>query len=108
MGLADGGAGEGLGPFPYPGDGHSIAAAAYDPADPFETRVASIYRFAVDTGRPGHALSGLAPGQSEHPSHPHRTSGLERWLERRPSLLVTSPLLVEESTDSRLVLEPAP
>lgn len=98
----------GLGPFPYPGDGLSVLAAGYDAARPFEARIASIYRLAVDTGERGHALSSLAPGQSEHPGHPHYSSGLERWLAGRPSLLLTSPLLVEESTAARLVLEPGP
>jgi penicillin amidase len=100
--------GAALGPFAYPGDGSSIAAGGYDPSHPFEARVASLYRLCVDTGERGHALSSLAPGPSEHAGHPHRASGLPRWLEARPGLLFTSPLLVEEATAHRLELEPAP
>lgn len=97
-----------LGPFPYPGDGETVLAGGYEAAHSFEARIASIYRLAVDTGERGHALSSLAPGQSEHPGHLHYASGLERWLAGRPSLLLTSPLLVEEGTLARLVLEPQP
>jgi penicillin amidase len=98
----------GLGPIPFAGDGSSLAAGTFDPSDPFDTRVASLYRLVVDTGERGHALSALAPGQSEHVGHPHRDGGLERWLAARPGLLFTSPLLVEEVTAVRLRLEPAP
>jgi hypothetical protein len=86
----------------------SVAAGGYDPSQPFDARVASLYRLVVDTGERGHALSSLAPGPSELAGHPHRDSGLARWLASRPSLLFTSPLLVEEATAERLVLEPAP
>jgi penicillin amidase len=97
-----------LGPFPFSGDGATVSAGGYDPSRPFEARVASLYRLVVDTGERGHALSALAPGPSEHQGHPHRTSGLPRWLEARPSLLFTSPLLVDEVTAERLELEPGP
>lgn len=97
-----------LGPFPFSGDGASLAAGNYDPSDPFDARVASLYRLVVDVGERGHALSSLAPGQSEHVGHRHRDGGLERWLAARPGLLFTSPLLVEEATAVRLRLEPAP
>ena len=98
----------GLGPFEAAGDGDSVAATGFTRSDPFDTRSASILRFAVDLAEPGHALSALAPGQSEHPGDPHRESGLRRWLERRPGLLLTSPLLVDEAAAARLRLEPAP
>ncbi len=98
----------GEGPFEAAGDGRSIASAAYDPAHPFDVRVASTHRFAVDLAEPGHALSALAPGPSEHPGHPDRVSGLERWLAGRASLLVSSPVLVEEGSVATLTLEPAP
>jgi penicillin amidase len=97
----------GLGPFEAAGDGHSIAATAFDPADPFATRSASLYRLVVDLGEAGHALSALAPGQSEHPGHDWRASGLARWRARRPSLLVSGSLLVEEGAVARLELVPA-
>lgn len=98
----------GLGPFEGAGDGHSIAATAFDPADPFATRSASLYRLVVDLGEQGHALSALAPGQSEHPGQAWRDSGLARWRARRPSLLVSGSLLVEEGAVAHLELLPSP
>lgn len=98
----------GLGPFEGAGDGQSVAAAAFDPAEPFATRSASLYRLVVDLGEQGHALSALAPGQSEHPGQAWRESGLARWRARRPSLLVSGSLLVEEGAVARLELVPPP
>lgn len=100
------GLGDPVGPFPVGGDALAVAAAAYDHTDPFGVQVVAGYRFVADLGEPGYVLSALAPGSSEHPGHPHRTSGLERWLAGRPGLLTTSPLLLEESAVERLVLEP--
>jgi len=100
------GLGDPVGPFPLGGDALAVATAAYDHTDPFGVQVVAAYRFVADLGEPGYALSSLAPGPSEHPGHPHRTSGLERWLAGRPGLLATSALLVEESAVERLVLEP--
>jgi penicillin amidase len=98
----------GLGPFPYYGDGVTIAAGEFDPSDPFETRVASTYRFAVDAAELDEALTSLAPGQSGHPGHRHETDGVERWIAGRPTLLLTSALLVDEGAASVLLLEPLP
>jgi penicillin amidase len=95
-----------LGPFPYGGDGQTINAAEYLAGDRFAVRVASTFRFAIDASALDEALFSLAPGQSEHPRHPDYAGGIERWLEGRPALLATSPLLVEESSVGRLVLEP--
>ncbi len=95
-----------LGPFPYGGDGQTINAAEYLAGSRFAVRVASTFRFAIDTSALDEALFSLAPGQSEHPRHPDYAGGIERWLEGRPALLATSPLLVEEASVARLVLEP--
>jgi penicillin amidase len=97
-----------LGPFPAPGDGSTVWVAEYDPARPFDVRVASTFRFAVDLARPEEALTSLAPGQSGHPGHPRSLDGVARWLDGRPRLLATSPILVEETAVARLELEPAP
>jgi len=93
--------------FPLGGDGDTLALAEPDPSRAFAVRGVSAYRIAVDLAAPDRMLSGLAPGQSEHPRHPHFDDGLVRWLEGRPSLLVTSRLLVEEASSEGLVLEPA-
>jgi penicillin amidase len=96
----------GLGPFPAPGDGSTVAVAEYDPSRPFDVRLASTFRFALDLASPQEALTSLAPGQSGHPGHPQSVDGVGRWREGRPRLLATSPLLVEEMAVSSLVLEP--
>ncbi len=97
-----------LGPFPFDGDEATIAAAEYDRLRPFEVRVASTYRFAVDTAQLDQALTALAPGESEHPGHAHETDGIARWREGKPRLLGTSRLLIDETARSRLLLEPEP
>ena len=97
----------GLGPFPAPGDGSTVSVAEYDPSQPFDVRLASTFRFALDLASPQEALTSLAPGQSGHPGHPQSVDGVGRWREGRPRLLATSPLLVEEMAVSSLVLEPA-
>jgi penicillin G amidase len=95
-----------LGPFAAGGSGSTLNTAEYAEGDDYGVLLASTYRFAIDTAAMDQALVGLAPGQSEHPRHPHASDGLERWREGRSSLLVTSPLLVEELSSARLVLEP--
>jgi penicillin amidase len=95
-----------IGPFPVGGSAGTVNAAGYDPGAPFRVRVASTCRFAVDAGALDHVLVSLAPGQSEHPRHPHFSDGLRGWLEGDSSLLVTSRLLVEEGSVARLFLEP--
>jgi len=95
-----------LGPFAAGGSGSTINTAEYTEGGDFDVRVASTFRFAIDTAAMDQALAALAPGQSEHPRHPHLRDGLDRWRDGRSSLLATSPLLVEELSASRLVLEP--
>ena len=95
-----------LGPFPYGGGLHTVGAAAFDPLDPFEVRVASTLRLAFDTDSLDQGLAALAPGQSEHPEHRHFADQLPNWLAGRSTLLATSPLLVEETSVDRLQLEP--
>jgi hypothetical protein len=62
----------------------------------------------VDVGALDQALVAIAPGQSEHPDHPHFRDGLSDWLAGHATLLVTNRLLVRESGAQRLRLEPAP
>ena len=82
--------------------------AEYDPAMPFDVRVAATYRFGVDARELGEAFFALAPGPSEHAGHPHFQSGLDDWLRGRPAVLVSSRLLVESTAVSRLELVPRP
>jgi hypothetical protein len=69
--------------------------------------VASTWRLAIDADQLDQGLTSLAPGESEHFDHPHASDGIERWLAGQPRLLVASPLLIDETTRARLVLEPA-
>jgi penicillin amidase len=95
-----------LGPYEVGGSGGTLNTAEYDPARPFDVRIASIFRFAVDAGDLDEALFALAPGQSEHPRHRHHADGIQGWLDGRFRLLATSRLLVEQTSRSELVLEP--
>ncbi len=96
-----------LGPHPVGGDAATLGFADYVPARSFDVRIASTYRVAIDLASPDQMLSALAPGQSEHPRHDHFDDGVMPWLAGRSSLLVTSRLLVEEQTRTRLTLEPS-
>ncbi|MBW1685327.1 MAG: penicillin acylase family protein [Deltaproteobacteria bacterium] len=98
----------GLGPFEAGGSASTVNAAEYAPAAPYEVRLASIYRFAVDAASLDRSLSALAPGQSEHPGHPHYADALRPWLEGRFHVLSSARPLVEEELSARLVLEPVP
>jgi len=95
-----------LGPFEVGGSGGTLSAAEYDPASPYDVRIASVFRFAVDAGDLDEALFALAPGQSEHPRHPHYADGIRSWLDGRFRLLATSRVLVEQTSRAELVLEP--
>jgi len=97
-----------LGPFGYGGSAATVSAAEYDRADRFAVRVASTFRLAVDAAALDQLLVVLAPGQSEHPGHPHFADAVPRWRAGRSYLLATAPLLVEEMSSALLRLEPAP
>jgi penicillin amidase len=97
-----------LSDLPYGGSGNTINTAEFGRPDDFEVRVASIFRMVVDAGALDQALTAIAPGQSEHPRHPHFSDGLDSWLAGHSNLLVTDRLLVRESGARQLVLEPLP
>jgi penicillin amidase len=96
-----------LGPFPYAGDGASVQVADHWPLESFDVRTVSSFRFAIDAAALDEALASLAPGESEHPGHPHRADALVRWIPGKPTLLATSRLVVEETAVAELLLEPA-
>jgi penicillin amidase len=96
----------GLASIPYEGNGNTISSAAYDPSSPFEVRVASTLRFGVDAAALDQGLVSLAPGQSEHPGHPHYDDGLPGWRSGEGDLLASGRLRVEESSVARLTLDP--
>jgi len=89
------------------GDASTLANSASEPGG-YEVASASTYRLAVDLAATDRVLSALAPGQSEHPRHPHFGDGAERWLAGRMNLLLTSRLHVEEESQAPLILEPPP
>jgi len=98
----------GLSDLPYGGSNDTINTAEFIRSDDFAVRVASIYRMVVDAGSLDQALVAIAPGESEHPQHPHFSDGLDDWLAGHSTLLVTDRLLVRESGARQLVLEPLP
>ena len=89
------------------GSGSTIDTADFSPLGPFDVRVASLFRFAVDLAQLDRSLTVLAPGQSEHPGHPYYDDGLARWWEGRSAALTSSVVLAEEAVLARLRLEPA-
>lgn len=98
----------GLSELPYGGSGDTVNTAEFVKPDDFSVRVVSIFRMVVDAGSLDQALTAIAPGQSEHPRHPHFSDRLGDWMAGRSTLLVTDRLLVTESGDRQLVLEPLP
>jgi acyl-homoserine lactone acylase PvdQ len=91
---------------PYPGTGGVVGMADYDVTRPYAARSASMYRIAMDLAADDRILTSLAPGQSEHPGHPHYRDGLGPWLNGNPRLFARSNFLVEEHTIDSLRLEP--
>ena len=94
--------------FEMGGSGSTVNTADFSPLGPFDVRIASLFRFAVDLAQLDRSLTVLAPGQSEHPGHSHYDDGLQRWREGRSAALMSSPVLVEEAALARLRLEPEP
>ena len=90
------------------GSGQTLAFARHRPGLSFDVERAALYRVAMDLGAADRLLSSLAPGQTEHPGHPHTTDGIGRWESSRLALFATSRLVIEEENAKRLVLEPAP
>jgi penicillin amidase len=99
---------DGLSDLPYGGSGNTVNTAELVSPGDFSVRVASIFRMVVDAGSLDQALTAIAPGQSEHPRHPHFSDSLDDWLAGHSALLVTDRLLVRESGARQLVLEPLP
>lgn len=97
-----------LSAFPYAGSGHTVKWADYADGEGFRVASASTLRFAADAGALDQGLAAIAPGQSEHPGHPHFGDGLGPWRAGQIGLLVSSGLLVESSRVHQLTLEPEP
>lgn len=95
-----------LSAFPYAGSDDTVKWAAYRGDGGFRVASASTLRFAADAGALDQGLAALAPGQSEHPGHPHFGDGLEPWRAGETGLLVSGGLLVESSSVHHLTLEP--
>lgn len=93
---------------PRSGDSQTLNFARHRPGISFDVESAGVYRVAMDLSSRDQTLSALAPGQSEHPGHPHFSDGLGRWTSLRLPLFATDRLVIEEDNSERLVLEPAP
>ena len=90
------------------GSGQTLAFARHRPGLSFEVERAGLYRVAIDLAASDRLLSSIAPGQTEHPGHPHFSDRVGRWTESRLSLFATSRFVIEEDSEARLLLEPAP
>ncbi len=99
---------EGIRSLAVPGSAQTLAFARHRPGLHFDVERAALYRVAMDLGAPDRLLSSLAPGQNEHPGHPHSTDGITRWASSRLGLFATNRFVIEEENAERLVLEPAP
>ena len=95
-----------VGPFPATGAPHAVRISSYSADAPFEVSVAPVARFAVDVGALDLALTVLAPGQSEHPGHPHFDDAIEDWRSGELRLLATRRLEVDDRSVAQLLLEP--
>ncbi len=82
------------------------AARVREPAIAMKILVDPAGWTARDLAADDRILTSLAPGQSEHPGHPHYRDGLGPWLNGNPRLFARSNFLVEENTVDSLRLEP--
>lgn len=90
------------------GSGQALALSHHRPGLSFDVDRAGLYRVAMDLAASDRLLSSLAPGQTEHPGHWHYADRVGRWVESRLSLFATNRLVIEEESEARLLLEPAP
>ena len=90
------------------GSGQTLAYARHSPGRSFEVEQAGLYRMAIDLAASDRLLSSIAPGQSEHPGHAHFSDRVGFWADGRLSLFATNRLVIEEESQARLLLEPAP
>ena len=74
--------------------------------------MASVFRMAADLSAPDGLWTELAPGQSEHPGHPHYADRTPSWLD--PSAASPAKLepaepgeMDDDPAVERLILEPA-
>lgn len=88
------------------GDRNTLATAQSVGLD-FDVESASLYRLAVDLAKPDGLRTALAPGQSEHPAHPHRDDGIPAWWRGGAGPLPIDRLQIEEESAPPLLLEPS-
>ncbi len=93
---------------PYGGSSDSVNTGEFQNSDTFDVRVASTFRIVVDVGSLDKSLVAIAPGQSEHPQHPHYRDNLSDWLRGHAGLMTSDKVLVRELGPRRLTLQPAP
>ena len=74
----------GRGPFPVPGDADSVWTMHHLSVPTTHIGVGPAFRYAVDLADTGHALFGLAGGQSGHPAAAHYDDALQDWVHGRP------------------------
>ncbi len=96
-----------LGPFPYGGDGHTIAAAHHDAYDPARSPGGiSNLRMALDVGNWEENCFALAGGQSGNPLSPHYDDLLALWRRGEGITIPWSQEKIAQIARSTLRLEP--
>ncbi len=96
-----------LGPIPADGDMNTVSHASYDPASPFNVRLAVVsYRQIIDLGDLRNSLSMQTTGQSGQPGSRHFGDMVGRWrsVEYHPMLFERPDVL--EAAESTLILRP--
>jgi penicillin amidase len=98
-----------VGPFPYGGDGHTIAAAFRNPRDPTRSPGAiPNLRMALDVGNWEENRFVLAGGQSGNPLSPHYDDLLALWRRGEGITIPWSQEKIAQIARSMLRLEPSP
>jgi len=98
-----------VGPFPYGGDSHTIAAAGRDPCDPTLCPGGiSNLRMALDVGNWEENRFVLAGGQSGNPLSPHYVDLLALWRCGEGITIPWSRQKIAQIARSTLRLEPSP
>jgi penicillin amidase len=95
-----------LGPVARPGDSTTANATSHDPQ--FAQTAGASYRHIFDLADWDRGLATSTPGQSGQPGSPHYGDLLPLWAEGKYFPLKFSRAAVDEVTEHRLMLKPAP
>ena len=86
------------------GSGTTVKGAEFGGSDSMSVRGSSTFRMVVDLGSLDRALIAIAPGESEHPQHPHFRDGVDGWLAGRSQFVGASVIHLKVSRCDRLLI----